>query len=187
MGSVTISGTVFQVYGTSSGYADYMKAMFGDAAVAFAAASADKKNQSLVMATRLLDRQAWVGTPVGTPEVDVVLQWPRDGVSGVDNATVPDAVIKGAYELASQILVDSGLTSSVLSGSNVQRVKAGSVEVEFFSSTLGITGRLPTSVQDLVGQYLSSGTTTSGSEAFGSEEESQFDSDDGYTINNPHS
>lgn len=188
MGSVTIAGNVFQVYGTEADANLYWSAGLGDSADAWAVNSTgDTHKQALVAATRLLDRMPWVGAPVGIPQIDVVLQWPRTGVDGVDSLTVPDLIIKGCYELAAALLLDSSLQTQSTTGSNVKRVVADTVEVEFFSGTLGIDGPLPKQVMDLVGKYLAGSTAgTGGALAFGVDAESQFDSDDLYEVSSPN-
>lgn len=200
MGSVSINSVTYQIYGTDTGagsFDAYWGAGLGDSYNAWLAASAVKRDQALVAATRLLDRQLWEGTPVGVPVIDSVLQWPRNGAidqdgNVVSNASVPDAIVKGCYELAAALLADSSLQSNALSGSNVKSVKAGPVQVDFFTSTLGITGSLPTQVQVLVGQFLrgSSGTPSSvsyGTDATQTSAQSQFDNDDSYNVIIPNS
>jgi hypothetical protein len=185
VGSVTIGSATYQIYGTFAGAGDYWNGGLGDSKSAWDAASlvSNKQQQALVAATRLLDEQPWLGTPVGTPQLDVVLQWPRSGVSGVDSLTTPDGVIKGCYELAGALLVDSTVQSAIMSGSNVKMVKASSVTVEFFQSTFGFTGLLPPQVERLIAQYLAgAGTGVTGSESFGTDAESQFDDDDRFDV-----
>jgi hypothetical protein len=188
MGTVTIATVDYEVYGDEAGADAYWGGGLGDGATAWAAADATQHKKALVAATRLLDRQPWQGTAVGTPVIDVVLQWPRSGVSGVADNEVPDAIVKGSYELAAAILSDTSILNAAVSGSNVRAVKAGSVEVEFFTNTLGISGRLPAQVQDLVGQYLQgAGAGASSSISYGTDgtSESEYDDADIYTITGP--
>ena len=190
MGTVTIGATNYTVYGDATGLDAYWQAGMGDGYTAWSAADATKRKRSLVAATRLLDRQPWQGDPVGTPVIDTVLQWPRTGITDVSSASVPDEVEKACYELAGAIMADESLTTNATSGSNVKRVKAASVEVEFFTNTLGISGKLPQSVSDLVGQWLlGAGSGSSSAISYGTDgtEESQFDGTDTYTLTEPHS
>lgn len=182
MGTVTISGNTYQIYGTDTGglsSADaYWAAALGTGATSWAAATQATKDAALVQATRLLDRQSWKGSPVGTPQIDVVLQWPRTGVTdrsgaAVSSLSVPDQVVKACYELAGAILVDPTLATTEMSGKNIKRASpGGGVSVEYFVPTLGISGRFPVQVQELVGQFLDSSTASayvSGSAASGAD------------------
>lgn len=188
MGSVVIGGNTFQIYGTEAGADTYWSAGLGEGADAWvAAATGDRQKQALVAATRLLDRQSWLGTPVGTPVIDVVLQWPRSGIDGVSSLSVPDAVDKACYELAAALLVDSDIQTQATTGSNLKRVKADTVEAEFFQGTLGITGPLPKQVMDLIGQWLAGSSVAAGSViSYGTDAESQFDSEDAYEVSSPN-
>lgn len=190
MGSVVINGNTYQIYGDQAGATVYHDASLGDAAGAWAvAAPATTQRKALVAATRLLDRQRWKGIPVGAPAIDVVLEWPRTGVTdrygnAVSSLTVPDDVIVACYELAAMILNDASVQDNATSGSNVASVQAGPAAVSFFRPTLGQTGRFDTKIQELVGQYLGGSSTSEGSaEAFGTDFASSFDSEDSYGIN----
>lgn len=180
MGTVVIGGNNYTIYGDETGANAYWLAGLGTIAAAWAAASAPTKDAALVQATRMLDRQHWQGTSVGTPVIDVTLQWPRSGVvdqdgNPVSSGSVPDLIIKGAYELAGQGLVDPSIFTGAMSGSNVKRVDAGGgVGVEFFVPTLNITGRFPASVQEMVGQFLDGATDVAGSQAFGTTSTDQY-------------
>lgn len=185
MGTVTIGGNPYEIYGTEAAADVYWAGGLGEGADAWAVAAAitDRHKQSLVAATRLLDRMPWIGTPVGTPVIDVVLQWPRSGIDGVSSLSVPDVVQKACYELAAALLVDSDLQTQATTGSNVKHVVADTVEVEFFQGTLGITGPLPKQVMDLIGVYLSGSSVAAGSTlSYGVDAESQFDDDDAYDV-----
>lgn len=186
MGTVTISGKNFEVYGTSVGADDYHVASIGDAADAWTAATATEHDKAHVAATRMLDRQRWKGDPVGVPVVDVVLQWPRTGVTDrkgneVSSASVPTAIITATYELAAMLLEDASAQDNATSGSNVSSVSAGPASVSFFRPTLGVTGRFATRIQELVGEFLEGGVSMAG-EAFNNEDESAFDTTDAYDI-----
>jgi hypothetical protein len=191
MGTLTITGSNFEVYGTDAARAIYFKASFSAAVTAFNALTADQKNQCHVAATRMLDRQRWQGTPVGTPVTDAILEWPRNGVvdrygNTVSSASVPDDIITATYELAALIAENEAIQGNATSGSNIASVGAGPASVSFFKPTLGITGRFETRIQELVGQYLEGSASVPG-EAFGADEDetasqSAFDDDDAYGL-----
>lgn len=122
---------------------------------AWDAKSTDEKNRLLVSATRYLDRQDWVGEK--TSDVQA-LDWPRTGVTdpdgnAVDDSTVPQFILNAECELAAAMAADSSIQESSSTGSDVKRLKADTVEIEYFSTTIGGT-RFPTIVQELVGFYL---------------------------------
>lgn len=192
MGSVVIGGDTFQIYGTSAGADSYWRA---ELSAVWSTATPDQKASALVNATRLLDRMNWKGAPVGVPQIDVVLQWPRTGVTdrdgaAVSSAAVPDQVIKATYELARMLRTNPALMTDVTSGKNIKRVQAGPTEVEFFNPTLGISGRFPQNITELIGQFLdgSSGGAVSGSASYGTDgtTTSAFDDSAGYPLTGPN-
>ena len=94
----------------------------------------------------------------------------RDDVA-VSEASVPDAIIKATYILAGMIIEDPGVLTLEASGSNAKKVKAGPVEVEFWTTTFGWSGRFAVQIQELVGQYLAGMTvgSLSGSVSYGTD------------------
>jgi hypothetical protein len=192
MGTVTIGTDTFTVYGDLTGAKKLHNGGGSSASAAFrtAGADSDAQKRGLVDASRLLDRQRWQGTPVSTPEIDVTLEWPRDGVvdrygTAVSNASTPDDIIKAAYEMAAMLVEDPTIADQATSGSNVSSVGAGSAKVAFFRPTLGITGKFGTKISELIAPYLSGGTTLGAGEAYGTDDasggtpdSSAFNSDD---------
>lgn len=176
VGTVTISGTTYSIYGSLSEAKDYARA-----AVHFDAWDATSgdtpKAKALVTATRMLDRvKSWVGsrTDTATPQP---LQWPRTGVTdrdgnAVSDSVVPDEIAQATYELANALLDDEAVQSNTSSGSNIKSVKAGPVNVDFFQPTAKTASRFPTIVQELISFYLVASTT--GIIATGTDEESAF-------------
>lgn len=117
----------------------------------------DQKGQLLVTATRLFDRQCWLGekTEAGQP-----LQWPRSdtGVEGVEDNVVPEGIINGSIELAFAILTDDSVVNSQVPGAQKLRsLTAGSVNMQWFRGAEGNQARysrFPLPVQELVGKYM---------------------------------
>lgn len=151
---------------------------------AWTAAITATKEKALVTATRMLDRQTWEGTKtVTTPEHP--LAWSRTGVTDkygndVDPDTLPAAFLAGVYELALALLVDLTIQEVVNTGNLNKRLKAGSVEIEYFRPSADTATRFPTVIQELLGQFLAgSETGTLFGEAFGADEchESFFEQD----------
>lgn len=175
MGTVTISGNSYTIYGELStdtpgepiSATTYFAASLNVSA--WDAASADDKAKALVNASRIFDRQAWQGTITdsATPQP---LAWPRTGAPSCDGIAtpsdeIPQRVVFGAYELAAAILADATVQNAANTGSNTKRVlarkKVGDLEVEdeteyFTPTNVGrATGtRFPTQVQELIKCYL---------------------------------
>lgn len=175
---ITINATNYQVYQDVANTNKYWQAMVGQYANAWnLAANAAKQPMACVQATRLLDRVLWQGLPVGVPVVDTVLQWPRTGVvdalgNAVSSLSVPNQIVVANMELSAAILLDDSIFTTEMSGSNVKKADAGGgVGVEFFVPTLGITGRFPQQIQELIGQFLrgAAGGAQSGSFSSGTD------------------
>lgn len=120
------------------------------------AATDTVKDQALVTATRMLDRQRWQGSKYDSEQA---LAWPRSGVTdregnSIDETAVPQDILDATCELALSLIIDSDVQNSSSSSQNIKRVQAGSASVEYFRPTFG--GRFPTIVQELVGYLLSS-------------------------------
>ena len=183
--TVSIAGNTYSVYGLTSNPVADADAHFGAQLGAdnWAAAPTDTKRKALVTAARWLDRLAWKGTPSvgGQP-----LAWPRDDAdcngTPIANGTVPDAIARGEFELALLLLGDSSLVENASTGSNVKRVKAGSVELENFAPTLGRStdAPLPTVPFQLVRCMLAGAGSAAlvSADAFGVTDGSAFSPDD---------
>ena len=199
MGSVTIGGTSFDIYGEIStdtpgepiSATTYFLASLN--AAAWTAADADTKAQALVTATRMLDKQNWEGEPTDTVTPQP-LEWPRTGASdcndiAVPSTDVPDGIVFGSYELASALLEDASVQSASSGGSNVRRSrdKVGDLETEreYFNSTSmkgssQNAGRFPTAVQEFVscfygGSGIASVSITGAQESFFADRDYGYD------------
>lgn len=162
MGSVTIAGSSFEVFGTLQGARTYLSASLSGAP--FASALATVQAQALVSSTRMILRVGLVDPADGSPILPTT-------------DPLPLPVEQGAYELALALLVDPQILTTPGSGSNVKRrrIEADVVksEVEFFGATFLLFGRFPTIVQELLGPYLA-GRTVIGPQVTGADFESQF-------------
>lgn len=152
---------------------------------AWDAATDDAKSRALVTATRMFERQEWVGAPYADPQT---LAWPRSGVTdkygtALSASAVPADVISAQVELAMALLENLNVQTASSSSTPNKRVKAGSVEVEFFRTPKNQATQYPKIVNDLVLPFLSSSASVGGSEANGTDNESSFDCDDEYTLN----
>jgi hypothetical protein len=170
--TVTIGSDDFSVYAlTSSAVADatsWFNGRLGAGATAWAAASADDKARALVMASDWIDRALG---PFFTGAKTVSTQareWPRDGATcdgtAITDGTTPDSLAYATFFLAGELLQDASAAAGTGTGLNVKKAKAGSAEVEFFSSTLGGASdtRLPVTAMDYLGCLTSAGTSITG-------------------------
>lgn len=187
MGTVTINGSVYQVYGDLPSATIYMQAA-PHLASSWATATPDQQASALVSATRMLENMVWQGVRTA-PAPGQPLEWPRTGVvdrygAAVDSSTIPAAVLNGAYELAGAIRMSSKvITDASGTSSNKKVVQAGSARVEFFVPVAGT--RLPTPVVEWLGQFLAGagGAGAPWPEAYGTDGESQFDLTDRFGLN----
>jgi hypothetical protein len=142
----------------------------------WATASEDTKAKALVSATRLLNRQKWVGTKA---DADQELASPRTGVDGVEDDEIPQAVIDASIELALALVDGSDVQTVASQEQAVRSIRAGSVAIDYFRSTALYVGRFPQIVQELIGVYLSgSGALFGAPLAFGTDAENPFEVDE---------
>lgn len=150
------------------------------------ALSDSTKDQGLVTATRMLDRQVWMGEKTVSAQL---LQWPRTGVTdaygdAVDSATVPQAIKDACCELALSLALNPSGETNANAGSNIKRVSAAKgTDIEFFRPTTA--GRFPTIIQELIKPFLGSidSAASLGGEVTGNCGVSQF-SCNPYGLNN---
>lgn len=121
-----------------------------------------KKDQALIEVTRILEREFWLGEKEVPSQA---LDFPRTGLTlnGEDvTAAESLAIAKTAqFEYAFAILQDPKLLGTTnANGSNIKIVKAGTTKVEFFRATR--SGKLPTVVNDIIGEFKGSGTGSVG-------------------------
>lgn len=156
MATVTIGAVMYDVYADVADADLYLAADFSRAAP-WDALSTDEKGQALVTSTRRFDRLQWLGTitDILTPQP---LEFPRDGLVDCDDVALPDGttpqdVIDASILFAADIAVTPSLDDDSSTSSNIKRVVAGSVEVEFFRASGGVI--LPKSVFEMVSCFLS--------------------------------
>jgi hypothetical protein len=173
MGTVTIpvsGGTEFNIYGTQADADTYFTG--SPNAAAWAALSADEAARLLVQATRLFERLLWDGEPAADPQV---LAWPRTGLLDREGDTlssdaVPTIVEEACYELALILNTSTDVLTSPTTGSNVKRLKAGSVEIENFRPTDTTSTRLPQIVHEMVGLWLRGSSDSARGYYYGADE-----------------
>lgn len=182
MSEVVINSQPYDTYATVE-YADlYHQANF--LATNWFNKDQDEKGQLLVTATRLLDRQCWLGEPTGLS--GQTLAWPRTGtgIEGVEDEVVPQDIVDGSVELALAIADGSDVVSSNVPGAQkLQNIRAGSVSLTWFRGAEGPLaqfGRFPLVVQELVRRYMCSSQRISGLVTSGTDGVSVTDNDLGY-------
>lgn len=150
---VTINSNPFDTYATVDQADLYLSANFS--ITVWPTLSVDQKAQLIVTATRIIDRQCWLGTRTDDAQP---LEWPRKGtgVDGVVDTDVPIGIINGSIELASAIAEGSSAETNPTPGVQaIQSLKAGSVNISYFRGAEGVLqyDRFPLPVQELVGKY----------------------------------
>lgn len=110
------------------------------------------KNRALITSSRYLNSLPWKGVKTSDTQP---LAWPRTntGVDGVTDNVIPEDVINGSIIYAALVANDPDILSTSTQDDNTKRLKAGSVEIEFFRYQDGpvVVKRL----FDLIGKYLS--------------------------------
>jgi len=179
MGTVQINGVDYEVMGSLDGAKQYLAAAVTSGAAAWnALPTDDRKAAFLVAATRLLHRKAWSGTPSAA---DQVTAFPRDGLvdpitgEALPDGTTPQNAVFAEYELAAHLVGNSSSFEAQNAGSNVKRMAAKGVEMEFFRGTDVDAPILPPVVMDLLGGYLGASGSVARSSVSGACGESHFD------------
>lgn len=173
--TITIGADTFDVYASVADGNTYFNGKL-DREI-WAAASAGTKERAIISATRLFDLEGWQGAPTDllTPQA---IAWPRTGVSDKNNSLVADSafpadLLAGFFELAQAIIADPALDQSANQDSNIKRVTADVVNVSFFRPVAG--SRFPTQVHNFISQFLDSGGSSVGGNAYGTDYESAFE------------
>ena len=177
--TVNIGGTAYDVYSDIATADDYLNAEFTDAATRWRDSTLTDdmaKARALVSATRLIDRQSWPGSR--TDEYQV-LEWPRTGtgISDVDENIVPARIEHACILLAADINNGTDVIGLDSTDDRQKRLKAGSVEIEYFRDLDG-GPRFPTAVWELLSVLMGGGATiTSSVWASGTDTDSDFATD----------
>lgn len=181
--AVTINSVAYQVYADVASADSYLGGSISSQAVAWQASSdTDKKARCLVEATRWLDQLSWKGTAADADG----LAWPRSGVDGYDQYTVPQVVINACIELAALFFSDADLKNTLNSTATAQkRLKAGSVEIEYFrGSKIETLTPIPTLIMSFIKSLLASSSASTIDGAYNTDREGDFGgTDDDYDLN----
>lgn len=160
--TVTIGTATFPVYANLSTASLYILASIN--ASAYLALDDDAQAQMLVTATRLFDRQCWLGKRT---DDDQELEWPRKetSIDGVEDDVIPIGTINGSIEMAIALAAGSPAQDNPTPGVQaIQSLRAGSAAITYFRGAEGVLGiqRFPEIVQELVGKYSCGSQSVSG-------------------------
>ncbi len=176
MPQITIGSTAYETYVTVAEVDEYANGSLN--AAAWEALLEDDKGRAIVMATRWIDSQCWQGAKV---DPDQPLEWPRivnEVTIDVDPLIARAAILLAILTAANPELPDQ-MTGNVevSADGGTKRLKAGSVEIEYFRNLSfivygnGSVSPFPRSVMSLLGAYLcfaiGSGLGNAGSIAYG--------------------
>ena len=175
--TLTINGIDYTSYATVA-EADAYLAVDPTRGMTWAALSVDAKSSNLIAATRRLDLLDWSGERVSdTQDTD----WPRTGATcngnPVSSTGVPIEVEQATILVAGSIALDSANADAGTAGSNIQRVRAGTAEVEFFRPTIPGAPLQDTTAFSIVSCLLGGATASSAlsGKATGTDGRSSFD------------
>jgi len=149
MPTVKIGSNTYEVYADVAAADDYLLADI-ELGPVWAGQSADQRAAALVSGTRYIDRQKWSGKKTLDSQP---LEWPRDGANGAENGIVPDDIIEASIVIAAQ-LIQNPATQSSNSGAGQKKVKAGSVEGEFFKNFNDDATKFSARVDDLLRPFF---------------------------------
>ena len=147
MGTETISGNGFLVYGSVSLMDIYVSASVDTAT--YDAATSLAKQKAIITATR------WLNS-IGLCDANGADLSPSDA-----DTDVPVQVLEGTYELAKLLVASPGLYSKASTDQNLRSVKAGSVEVVFMKPQENVTP-IPIIVFRILSAFLKSNQISSG-------------------------
>lgn len=145
------------------------------------ALSASAREGYLIRATRVLNRQRWLGEKT---EDDQPLAWPRagTGVAGVVDDTTPQAIKDACAEMALMIGAETyDVENDANTAQKLQTIKAGSVSLTYFRGAEGAPRRFPTVVSEILRDYLAGAGVSLYGTASGVEGVSSTKDDLGYT------
>ena len=152
----------------------------------WAAIANTTKDQGLIEATRVFERQAWAGEKE-IPSQD--LAFGRTGLTDAEGNSITadeslEIMKEAQFEYALVLISDpAALSTRDATGSNTKKVEAGSAKITYFKATKG--SRFPLVVTDLIGGFLggNAGTTLGGLVSGNCDSSSFTDPDGNYGLN----
>lgn len=176
MATVTINSIDYTVYGDLEDALEYLGA--DPNAATFRAATEEEQGRWLVGANRYLDRQPWLGEK---EDEDQAQAFPRTGMglSDIDDDEVPADIIYASYELASALANGFNPATTSSAAQSTKRLKADTVEIEYFRGAEGSPYRFPIGIWELIRRYIQ-GPSTATAYASGTCGDSITDRDYGF-------
>jgi hypothetical protein len=168
MATITISGNDYTTYSNLSDAEDYF---VGSTEYSTWDDYTDlQKERALISATRLLDRQSWQGSKDDDAQT---LDFPRTGLTcNGEDVTAAESLayaVEASQLLALDLLTGTTDTATGTNESLTKRLKADTVEIEYFRVNPGSVTRFSKDVMEVVGCFLSSGVPLSSSIATGTD------------------
>jgi hypothetical protein len=137
MPQINIDGKSYDVYADVAQADEYLGGSISEAATAWRAADADTKGRGLVSATRWLDSMTW-----------------KEGYATFAQRVAVEAIVNACILLAAGLVADPDLRTTI-SQTAAKRLKAGSVEIEYFrGSSVEISTPFPAEIMALLRPYL---------------------------------
>ena len=121
-------------------------------------ASDTDKEAALIQATIMLNELDWLGSI--DSEATQALRFPREELydkDGRELSGIPTFLVNATSELALNLIREEYISPSIAAAQ--KRVKAGSVELEYFEVT-PISGPIPSRVMAMVYPYMSGGANS---------------------------
>lgn len=170
MATISIAGTDHPSYSTIcqadayySGSTDYETWISYDSLV---------RERALISATRIFERMGWLGTKV---DDDQTLAFPRSGLTDCQGEDVTEAqslarIAEATQLLALDLLEGSTAGTSIDGEDRTKRLKADTVEIEYFRADSFKSTRFQADIMGLVGCFMAgAGAALSGSIAYGTD------------------
>lgn len=178
---VVLDGVAYDVYADIATADEYLNASPDYAT--WDALTDPVKGRYLITATRILERQRWQGSKT---DDDQLLAWPRSGLTypdgtAVDENGIPQQIVDACCEIALSLALGTDVQGTATTARTEKRLKAGSVEVEYFRGAEGAGYRFPLPIHELIGYWLAGAALTLTGTGSGMDGESAFGTGYGVT------
>lgn len=178
VGSISVRGNDYPVYGSQDRATEYFAPHISGEV--FLDAEFSLQQNALITARRLLDQQSYLGAKADSNQTTA---FPRGS-----DTTVPVDIETAQYEIALVLIEDPEFFNQDTTGSNEKRLKAGPVEIEFFSRTTGSGGLstaaiFPPQINRLLRPYLGGSVSVASPYVGGLNNQSNTLGVEGYDIN----
>jgi len=169
MATITISGNDFLTY---SSLAEADTYFLGSTDLSTWDGYTDaQKERGLVSATRLIDRQSWQGEK---DDSEQSLSFPRSGLSDCagNSISADDSltyIVEASQLLALDLLAGATVQTTGTNENLTKRLKADTVEIEYFRADQATNTRFDKDVMELIGCFLTSSVAIAGSISYGTD------------------